>query len=111
LAINICKFYATMNGFPSPTLLTCLVYTGWLLGAICIFFTYKIIGKTAEYRERMGKLHKFPEEAPRKSVETRHCKPAKSVAEVINYPKITNCTWKASLTRTQRSCIQKLMSI
>ena len=55
-----------MNGFPSPTLLTCLVYTGWLLGAICIFFTYKIIGKTAEYRERMGKLHKFPEKAPRK---------------------------------------------
>ena len=64
LAINICKFYTTMKGFPSPTLLVCLVYLGWLFGAICIYFTYKIISNTAEYRERMGKLHRFPEKAP-----------------------------------------------
>jgi hypothetical protein len=67
LAINICKFYTTMKGFPSPTLLVCLVYLGWLFGIISIYFTYQIISNTAEYREKMGKSHRFPEKAPYKT--------------------------------------------
>jgi hypothetical protein len=60
-AISIFKFYKLV-GFPFPKFP--LVFSGWLMGLVCICCTVLIIIPTARYRKRMIDLHRSCQVSP-----------------------------------------------